>query len=70
MLRLIQPQLHHCVSITIHHGYTIGLTPSMRHVIFSLVYIPIILLGIISISILAACHVLLSYLTRFWTPES
>ena len=38
----------------------------MRHVIFSLVYIPIIILGIISISILAACHVLISYFTRFW----
>ena len=41
----------------------------MRHVIFSLLYIPILALGIITISLFAMCYVLMEHFTRFWTGK-
>ena len=46
------------------------LTFPMRHVIFSLIYVPVLLLGVLTITILAACYTIISYISSLWTPKS
>ena len=54
-------------SMSFNHNYF--LTFPMRHVIFSLLYIPILLLGVVSICIIAMLYLLTSYLTSFWISK-
>ena len=61
---LVQPQL----LLQEQHQLS-SLTFPMRHVIFSLIYVPVLLLGILSISLLAACYTIISYISSLWTPK-
>ena len=57
---LVQPQLLLSLSF---------LTFPMRHVIFSLIYVPVLLLGVLTISLVAACYTIISYISHLWTPK-